>query len=132
METRFGEREIAKRADPRTTGEDRTVTALADAHAEIDACLAVWWRLPLPDGDWPLLRSIACDLARGRLYDDQHTEEPKRLLEAARKMLEGLKTGETQLVDAAGNTAPVRNRVQRSGPDPVMTRENLAGFGGAF
>ena len=107
-------------------GDARLTAALEDASAEIDAALHDIFPSPLPAGPWPLLRPIACDLARLRLYDD---EAPKRVLGAgssARGRLRRLAAGETALVDAAGNRAPRRPLVQATAPRPVMTRDALA------
>ena len=118
------------RATRRSTASPARATpawtaALDDASAEIDSIIHDLYPLPLPAGPWPLLRSISCDLARLRLYDD---EAPHRVLGAAssaRKRLRMLAAGETALVDEGGQRAPRRPLVQATAPDPVMTREAL-------
>ena len=107
------------------TGDARLTAALADASIEIDSVIGHLFVLPLPAAVWPLLRSVACDIARLRLYDD---EAPKRVMgaaSAARSRLRRLAGGELALVDDAGRLAPRRPLVQATGPEPVMTRAAL-------
>ena len=108
----------------------RIDTAIADASTEIDAQLAARFALPLSPGLWPRLVPIACDIARARLYDDKVPEAVANRARSARKALGEIATGKAVLVDAAGNPAPVRAAAlaERAGPEPVMTRDNLAGL----
>lgn len=127
LRARFqGEREGDEEIDCLAGASDaRLGAALDDASAEIDSIIHDLYPLPLPAGPWPLLRSILCDLARLRLYDD---EAPHRALGAAssgRKKLRMLAAGETALVDESGQRAPRRSLVQATAPEPVMTREAL-------
>jgi len=104
----------------------RLTAALQDASAEIDSMLYDLYELPLPAAPWPLLRAIACDLARLRLYDD---EAPRRVLGAgssARGRLRRLARAETALVDDAGNRAPRRALARATAPEPALTRDALA------
>ena len=141
MVKRFGAREIedleaAPRDgvdasdDPQAAGAGRIGTALGDASVEIDAQLAARFVLPLPAGPWPRLVPITCDIARARLYDDEVPEAVANHARSARRALEGLAAHKAVLVDAAGNPAPVRSGAlaERAGPEPVMTRDNLAGL----
>ena len=73
-----------------------------------------------------MLRTIACDIARARLYDDDAPGRVLGALSSARKKLRMLAGGETALVDANGQRAPRRRLVQATAPEPVMTREALA------
>lgn len=139
MVKRFGAGEIE---DLETATDDpqpatRIDAALADASAEIDAQLAARFALPLPAGPWPRLAPIACDIARARLYDDKVPEAVANRARSARKALgeiaapgTGSGAGLAVLVDVAGNPAPVRAAAlaERAGPEPVMTRDNLAGL----
>ena len=128
LERRFSAEEIVRLADPDDAGADRTVTALADASAEIDGALAITWELPLPTGKWPLLISIACDLARERLYDDAELEAPRRRAAKARELLGQLRDGVIWLVDGSGTRAARRSAASESGPEPAMTGEGLELF----
>ena len=107
-------------------GDARLTAALEDASAAIDAALHERHPLPLGGGPWPLLRAIACDLARLRLYDDEAPERVTAAGAAAGAQLQALADGRAALVDAAGRPAPRRAEVQASAPRPVMTREALA------
>ena len=135
LEQRFGVEEIRRLAeDPDNPGFDRTTRALEDAHAIIDGYIAVAYDLPLPNGTetrWTLLREICCDVARAELYDDASLDEPKKLMKRAIGRLEMLRDGKLNLVSDSGDVLPRRNVVARAGPAPAMTRDNLAGFGGA-
>lgn len=132
MVKRFGTGEMA---DLETATDDpgsaaRVDAALMDASAEIDAQLAARFVLPLPAGPWPRLVPIACDIARARLYDDKVPEAVANRARSARKALGEIAADKAILVDAAGNPAPVRGAAlaERAGPEPVMTRDNLAGL----
>lgn len=110
------------------TGYPRVTTALGDASAEIDASLSPLYALPLEGGPWPLLRRLACDLARYELYDAAPTEAVASRAKASREMLKMIREGEVAFLDAAGK-APARTTAARfRGPDPVMTPENLEGL----
>lgn len=107
------------------TGDARLSAALEDVSAEIDSVIHDLYELPLPAGPWPLLRAIACDLARLRLYDDEAPDRVKGAGSSARKKLRMLAAGETALVDENGQRAARRALVQATAPEPVMTREAL-------
>ena len=146
MEDRFGAQEVedllaAPRAidaggdavpdDPAAAANARLDAALADAAAEIDAALAPVFAVPLPAGRWPRLTGIACDLARRRLYDDSASEIVTERARSARAALKRLAGGGETLLDAAGAPAPGRRngaRSVRTGPEPAMTPDNLAGL----
>ena len=134
LEQRFGVEEIANLAeDADNPGYDRTLRALEDAHAIIDSYVSMAYELPLPNGPetrWLLLREICCDIARAELYDDASLDEPKKLMGRAIKRLEMIRDGKLRLVSNTGENLDGRNVAQRSGPDPVMTEERLAGFAG--
>lgn len=145
---RFGAQEVADLLDtprdahdPRadapaadTPADSRLAAALGDAAAEIDAALAPRYALPLPDGPWPRLAGLACDLARRRLYDDRPSEIVTERARSARAALKRLAAGPDKggeaLLDAAGNPAPARGagHAMTDGPEPAMTRDKLAGL----
>ena len=132
METRFGLDEIARLigllADT-LEGEEAAVAAvLADADAVIDASLAVSYELPLTGGMYPLLRDIACDLARADLYKDVEDKTAVRRADLARSRLKKLASGELRLVTDDGIVAAGRHRPVRSGPSPLLTRTDLEDF----
>ena len=83
--------------------------AIADASSEIDAALAVAYDLPLGQGPWPVLESVACDLARARLYDDAPPENVVARQNSARARLREMSAGSMRLVDEAGRAARPRS-----------------------
>ena len=109
-------------------GDARALTALDDAAAEIDAALAETYTLPLRSGRWPALVGIACDIARARLYDSAAPERVLGRLSSARKRLRMLGSGETRLVDAAGQEAARPAGVYVDAAEQVSSRENLRGY----
>lgn len=105
----------------------RAVATLSDASAEIDGVLAAAYGLPLPAAAYPLLTAIACDLARQRLYDDAPTEAVSNKARRARALLASIAAGTMSLMGAAGNTVARRGTAPAvSGPEPVMTEDNMA------
>ena len=124
MQVRFGAREMENLDD----GGTRVRAALADAAADIDAYVGQRFALPLPDTGWPLLRSLACRIARGRLYDNSTPDTVMEDWRSARASLKRLAEGDTRLLDDAGAEAPSRRLGMRAGPDPVMTAEALEGL----
>ena len=108
----------------------RAAVALDDAAAEIDASLARY-ALPLPGSEWPLLKRIACDLARAALYDDSVPDAVKASAAAVREMLKSLRDGELTLMSSMGVEPPAAGGAGGAafrGPDQVMTAENLEGL----
>ncbi len=129
LEARFGADEIARLADTGDDGAARMDAALADAAAAIEAMLGETFALPLPDGPYPLLTGVACDLARERLYDDKAPEAVTARAELARASLTGIAGGQTALIDAEGEVIRPRCVSARAGgPEPAMTPENLQGL----
>ena len=124
---RFGADEI----DDLAPANDAGVSARADAalaDAEVDATLAECYPAPLPDGEYPLLEAVVCDLARARLYDDV---APKRVLKraaAARARLGRIVDGALHVVDATGVRVPRLARGLIDAGEPIATRERLAGY----
>lgn len=127
MVDRFGEVEIQK-LDPDSPAYPRVTATLGDAAAEIDASLAPLYSLPLASGPWPLLRSLACDLARLALYDNSVPEAVMERAKAARETLASVRSGKLSIVDAAGAVLRRTTAASFKGPDPVMTAENLEGL----
>lgn len=134
MQARFGTTEIEELENRNTDDDDddaadgRVTAALADASAEIDASLAQTYALPLKTGTWPLLRALACRLARARLYDNAIPDDIMEDQRGARARLKSLASGELRLVDDDGTVVLTRTLALRDGPDPVMTADALAGL----
>jgi phage gp36-like protein len=106
---RYGEAEIAQLTDrdtPPSGAADEAVAerALLDADAEIDAYLAGRYALPLASPP-PVLRRVACDIARYRLWDDRASEEVRLRYEDARRLLQAIADGHVALGAAASGVA---------------------------
>ena len=126
LDARFGTGEMDSFLN---ASDDKIGAALADASAEIDAALGMAYDLPLPEGDFPVLRSIACDLARLRLYDDAPADAVTDRARRARALLKDMAAGGTALLQTDGRPVPRRSQPpQASGPAPVMTGDALAGL----
>lgn len=126
---RFGADEIDDIAPVNNAGVSvRADAALADADAEIDTALAECYALPLPDGDYPHLKGIACDITRARLYDDAAPERVLGRLSSARKRVARIVAGELHVVAADGTRVPRLERGLIHEGEPIATRERLAGY----
>ncbi len=128
FEDRFGEDEAMRLGDAK-----RLAVALGDAAAEIDAHLATAFTVPLTGGPFPMITSIACDLARIRLYDEAATDTVRDTAKRARLLLDRLVSGEADLLDADGMPLAPRDGGSQSGaaatgPKPVFGRDAFEGF----
>lgn len=130
--SRFGETEIIQISDRSNTGAiDAGVVAdkLADADAEVDAYLAQRFTLPLPSVP-PVLKRIACDIARYHLYDNRSTEDVTRRYNDAINFLKAVAKGTVSIgIDPNGNTPPASSDTPIVEADPPMfSRDNLRDF----
>jgi phage gp36-like protein len=134
LEQRFGT-EIAQLLDRNNDStEDTGVldTALADTDAEINGYLqGGGYALPLdevPD----LVKAIACDIARYRLWDDRAPEEVRKRYESAISRLRDIARGIIKLPLSDGTAVaqtggqPDYHEVER-----VFTADTLSGFVGS-
>ena len=122
LRARFGSDEIEELIGD---GDARGLAAIEDACAEIDAALAETYTLPLRSAAWPSLTSIAADIARAKLYDDEAPERVLGRLSSARKRLSKLAMGEVRLVDSAGVEAERKATILVDAGEQVSTAENL-------
>ena len=106
----------------------RAEAAIADACAEIDALLAEGYDLPLPAGEYPLLKAAACDIARLRLYDDAAPDRVLGRASSARKRIRQLAAGELHLLAAVGTRVERRTGILIDAGEPVATRDQLTGY----
>jgi phage gp36-like protein len=109
MEARFGTREliaITDRALPPSGAIDATTLtrALTDADAEIDSYLAARYKTPLASPG-EIVKRVAADIARFRLYDDRATTEVRNRYNDAVAWLKDVAKGIVTLLDAAGSPA---------------------------
>lgn len=125
LRTRFGADELEE-----LIGDDdaRALAAIDDAGAEIDAALAETYTLPLRSSVWPSLTSIAADIARAKLYDDEAPDRILGRLSSARKRLSKLAMGEVRLVDSGGQEAERKPTILVDAGEQVSTRENLRNY----
>ena len=108
----------------------KMVRALADSATEIDAAIAARYALPLP-GTYPLLRNIACDVARHRLYDEQPTDAVRNAASRARSQLKLAASGDLTLLSDDGMIVTPRataSAAERTGREPLFDADALAGF----
>ena len=106
----------------------RADAAIADACAEVDAVLAEGFDLPLPAGEYPLLKAAACDVARLRLYDDAAPDRVLGRASSARKRIRQLAAGELYLLTFQGVRVERRTGILIDAAEPLATRERLAGY----
>lgn len=96
---RFGEAELLQLTDTDQTGlidEARLNVSLTDADREIDAYIGARHRLPLSTMP-PLLVSLACDMARYKLYTHAPPGEITERYKGARAMLADIAKGQAAL-----------------------------------
>lgn len=120
---RFGEAELIKltdRVQPYSQAIVQSVVdqALADADAEIDGYLAARYTLPLAQVP-PLLKRLACDLARLFLHDDRPTDAVKDNAAQARKTLTDIAKGTVALPDQTGAATPSGDTARVAGPADI-------------
>ena len=106
----------------------RADAALADASAEFDAVLADGYDLPLPAGEYPLLKAAACDVARLRLYDEAAPDVVMGRASSARKRVGQVAAGALALVSGTGARVERRTGILIDAGEPVATRERLSGY----
>lgn len=131
MIDRWGPRELTELTDrePPYAGEIVTAVvqgALDDASAEIDGYVQARYPLPLSPVP-PLLKRIACDLARKHLHRDRPTEAVTADAETARRQLLQIARGEIALEQASGSPA-ASDDARAVGPARAFTADTLAGF----
>lgn len=94
MMGRFGDAEMLQLSA--RAGSDVVDQALDDAMAEIDIYLSNRYKLPL-DPTPPVIKRVACDIARYRLYDNAAPDEVRKRYEDATRLLRSLADGVTSL-----------------------------------
>ncbi|HEX9391481.1 MAG TPA: DUF1320 domain-containing protein [Usitatibacteraceae bacterium] len=130
---RFSLEELVQLTDrtniPQTTVDDNVVNqALADTDAMVNSYLSVKLTLPLVSVP-TMLKSVACDIARYRLYDDRATDQVSKRYDDAIKFLKAVASGAASLgVDAANQPAPVSGGVQFFAADRVFTPGSLSDY----
>jgi phage gp36-like protein len=133
MIDRFTELEVIQLTnevvEPSTVINDAVLDrALADGDAEIDGYLMGRYTLPLQTVPG-MLKSLCCDIARYRLYDDRATDQVTKRYDDAIKLLTRIAKGEVSLGPTGADAAPKG----MGGPtvvanDRVFTGDNLKDF----
>ena len=88
--------------------DPKIAAAAGDAAAEIDSTLALSYELPLTDGPYPALTSIAADLARLRMYDDTAPDRVVARAKKAREWLNNIAKAKKWLLNSDGEVQPRR------------------------
>lgn len=135
LTTRFGADELVQLTnlfDPAATVINATVLASAidDIEALVIAKLAVRYTTPLATVP-RVLRNIACDLVRARLYEDRITDHVKDREKAALELLDQIAAGKLSLgLDDAQQATPAIDGPQFTAPARVFSGASLADFNG--
>lgn len=130
---RFGTDEliqISNPTDPTATvvNATRIDNAITDIDALVDAKLAPRFTLPLASVP-RVLRNIACDLVRARLYEDRITDHVASRERQALKLLDEISAGKLSLgLDDAAQLTPAADGPQFTTPARVFTAGTLADY----
>jgi phage gp36-like protein len=117
---RYGADELRASADRDEDGvpdEAVVAAAVADAGAEIDVRLARRFSLPLQQVP-PVVRMLACDIARYRLLQDRPHEQAIERYKAAVTLLDAIASGAVSLagLEAPGNDVRAESSPSLFGP----------------
>lgn len=135
LTTRFGSDELVQITNP--TDHTATVinasvlaSAIDDIEALIIAKLAVRYAMPLATVP-RVLRNIACDLVRARLYEDRITDHVKDREKAALQLLDQIAAGQLSLgLDDLQQPTAVIDGPQFTEPARVFSGASLADYAG--
>ncbi len=107
---RFGADELARLVDTDGDGTPdtgRLQSAIADADSEINTAIAENYGVPV--SDCPVLTSIAADIVRERLYDDEVPDAVAGRAKVSRKMLSDIASGNLRLLDSSNGLIDTRS-----------------------
>ena len=130
---RFGTDELVQITNPTdpeavAVNAQRVTDAIADIDALIDAKLQVRYALPLATVP-RVLRNIACDLVRARLYEDRITDHVAAREKAAMRLLDEIQAGTLSLgLDDAQQATPASSGPQFTSAGRVFTPGTLADY----
>lgn len=132
MIDRFAESELVQLTDRSGTAvainDTVLARALSDADAEIDGYLMGRYTLPLANTP-RMLTSVACDIARYRLYDDRVTEQVEKRYDDAVKLLRLIGEGKISIgPNSSTDTTPTDGGAQSFGNERVFTSGSLADY----
>ncbi|WP_439471337.1 gp436 family protein [Brevundimonas sp.] len=137
LKTLCGDEELIQltdRADPPSGQIDVVVVtaALGAATNEIDGYVAAQYALPLASTP-PLLQTLACDIARYRLYTTAATDQVRQRYEDAVKALTNISKGVIKLpvISAPGGPAEPEGRddvMVIQSEDRIFSRSSMKGW----
>lgn len=107
---RYGADELRACADRDEDGvpdEAVVAAAITDASAEVDVRLGRRFSLPLPQVS-PVVRMLACDIARYRLLQDRPHEQAVERYKAAIALLDSIAAGSVSLAGLEASSDNVR------------------------
>ncbi len=114
--------------EPATVIDDTVLgRVLADADAEIDVYLVGRYALPLASVP-AMLTSLACDMARYKLYDDRATEQVAKRYDDAVKLLRLIAKGDVSLGPTGGTKAPEIGGPTAQANDRVFSADTLRDY----
>lgn len=129
---RFGDDEMVQLTDELAQGEldDVKITrALTDADADINGYLANRYALPLATTP-PMIRRLACEIARYHLYNKAPTDAVKQRYQDAIRTLEAIAKGVVGLgLDGLGTPVTSAGAPDFTAPDRIFTHDSLKDFG---
>jgi len=132
---RFGETEILELADrdgDSIADSGVVEQALADADAMIDSYLSGRYDVPLADPPAQIV-TIACDLARARLWTGEPPSAVTEALRSARDFLQRVSDGKLTLTNATGRVTatPADDVFEAEAPATRFDTDSLTGYLGA-
>lgn len=131
LRDRFEEVELVQLTDTAMLGEidsAKVAMALSDASSEIDGYLAKLYKLPINPLP-PVLRKLACDIARYRLYLNR-ADMPDMVSKAYQSAIDYLKQIAKGLIalDAEGNAPSEQATILTDYPPRRTGRDKMWGY----
>ncbi|RZF83712.1 DUF1320 domain-containing protein [Pseudoalteromonas sp. CO325X] len=128
---RFGESELTDLTDRQLQGaiDDAVLDqAIADAQATIDGYLGGRYQLPLTTVP-PIITSLACNIARFNLYDEQAPDQVNKRYDDAIGYLKSVRDGKTSLgISDTGDKAQSADLAVIESAGSVFARDTSKGF----
>jgi phage gp36-like protein len=128
---RFGENELVALTDRdnlNVINETVLTQAITDASAEMDGYLGGRYELPLITIP-PVLKSLCCNIARYKLYDEEASEQVTKRYDGSIKFLFSVSKGEISLgVDGSGSNAVSNDFASIESAGSVFARDKSTGF----
>ncbi|MGZ8362481.1 MAG: gp436 family protein [Caulobacteraceae bacterium] len=128
-----GERELIQltdRATPPADEVDQALVAEALGRADnlVDSYIGATYQLPLAQAS-PLLKNLACDIARHWLWKGAASDEVQKRRDEAVKHLQMIATGKAKIPDVQGAQPPAAGGARIISPGGrEFTRDSMGGF----